>query len=73
MSEALQPESRFTTDVPSSDLQSAHGGDVTVVVDDVGCHARVKFGDVFPNCFESNRFRRRERGMIPPFGHPRLP
>jgi hypothetical protein len=73
MTEILQPESRVTTDVPSSDLQSAHGSDATAVVDGVGCHARVKFGDVSPNCFESNRFRRREGGMVPPFGHPRLP
>jgi hypothetical protein len=73
MTEALQVKLRFTTDVPSSDLQSVHGSDVTAVIDDVGCRAKVKFGDVPPNCFESNRFRRREGGIIPPFGHPRLP
>jgi hypothetical protein len=73
MTEALQAKSRFTTDVPSSDLQSVHGSDVAAVVDGVGCRARVKFGEALSNCFESNRFRRRERGMIPPFGNPRLP
>jgi hypothetical protein len=66
MTEALRVKPRFTTDVPSSDLQSAHGSDTPTVVDGVGCRARVQFGDRLPagTVFEETQFWRLKRRHI---------